>query len=223
MPPKCLSDGEEGARVRAFLAIPFRADEHRLLKSLQEALAAMPALGDFRWAKPENMHVTLRFLGEVGEERAEAAAEALRRAALDAPAFDVPLERFGVFPHLRRPGVLWAGPAETPAPLANLEARLSRHLAEAGFPAVEERRLRAHVTLARRRVRARPPAGLEGELEVAERRWLTPPPALRAREAALFRSELLPSGAIHAALARAPLGQAEAGRGGRMMDIRTSG
>ncbi len=192
--------------MRAFLAIPFRADAHRLLKSLQESLSTMPALGDFRWVRPENTHVTLRFLGDVGEERAEAAADALRRAAAGAPTFDVPLERFGVFPHLRRPGALWAGPAETPEPLAQLVARLSRHLAEAGFPAGEGRRFRAHVTLARRRSRRRPPASMEGELEVAERRWLTPPPVFRAREAALFRSELLPSGATHAALARVPLG-----------------
>ncbi len=190
--------------MRAFAAIPFGEEEREILESLQRSLAAMPALADFRWARAGGVHLTLRFLGEIEEARAEAAAEALRLAGKDAPAFEVPLERFGVFPHLKRPGALWAGPQEAPAPLAALEARLSRHLAEAGFPA-EDRPFRPHMTLARRRSRDRPPAGLEGELEVAERRWLSPPPLLRAREAVLLRSELGPGGAVHTTLAKVAL------------------
>ena len=96
--------------MRAFLAIPFSADEHGMLRSLQESLSTMPALDDFRWARPENIHITLRFLGDIEGAQAEAAAEALRRAGESAPAFDISIDRFGVFPHLKRPGVLWAGP-----------------------------------------------------------------------------------------------------------------
>ena len=185
--------------MRAFLAIPFSPDEHETLESLQESLATMPALDDFRWARPENIHITLRFLGDIEGAQSEAAAEALRRAGAGASAFDIPIDRFGVFPHLKRPGVLWTGPSKTPEPLAELEANLSRHLAGAGFPS-KEGPFRPHLTIARRRSRDRPPAGLEGELEIAEQRWLTPPLVCRAREAVLFRSELNPSGAIHTVL-----------------------
>lgn len=191
--------------MRAFAAIPFGEEDREIIESLQRSLAAMPALADFRRARAGSVHLTLRFLGEIEEARAEAAAGALRRAGEGAPAFDVPLERFGVFPHMKRPGALWAGPRQAPAPLAALESSLSRRLAEAGFPA-EDRPFRPHLTLARRRSRDRPPPGLEGELEVAERRWLSPPPLLRAREAVLFRSELGPGGAAHATLARVALG-----------------
>ncbi len=190
--------------MRAFLAIPFSPDEHKMLESLQESLATMPALDDFRWARPENIHITLRFLGDIEEEQSEAAAEALRRAGEGAPAFDISIDRFGVFPHLKRPNVLWAGPSETPEPLAEFEANLSRHLSEAGF-SCREGAFRPHLTIARRRPRDRPLAGLEGELEVAEQRWLKPPLVCRAREAVLFRSELNPSGAIHTALERVTL------------------
>ncbi|MDE0331730.1 MAG: RNA 2',3'-cyclic phosphodiesterase [Nitrospinae bacterium] len=191
--------------MRVFLAIPLSPDEHKMLESLQVSLATMPALDDFRWARPENIHITLRFMGDIEEEKAEAAAEALRRAGEGAPAFDISIDRFGVFPNLKRPNVLWTGPSETPEPLAELEANLSRHLAEAGFPA-REGHFRPHLTIARRRSRDRPPAGLEGELEVAEQRWLTPPLICRAREAVLFRSELNPSGAIHTALEQVTFG-----------------
>lgn len=185
--------------MRSFLAIPFSPDEHEKLESLQKSLATMPALDDFRWGRPQNIHITLRFLGDIEDAQAEAAAEALRRAGEGASAFDIPIDRFGVFPHLKRPGVLWAGPSELPEPLAELESRLSRCLDEAGFP-LGEGRFRPHLTIARRRSRDRPPAGLEGELEIAEQRWLTPPLVCRAREAVLFRSELNPSGAIHTVL-----------------------
>ena len=191
--------------MRAFLAIPFSPDEHEKLESLQKSLATMPALDDFRWARPENIHITLRFLGDIEDAQAEAGAEALRRAGEGASAFDIPIDRFGVFPHLKRPGVLWAGPSELPEPLAELESRLSRCLDEAGFPPGEGR-FRPHLTVARRRSRDRPPAGLEGELEIAEQRWLTPPLVCRAREAVLFRSELNPSGAIHTVLEKVTLG-----------------
>ena len=195
--------------MRAFLAIQFSADEHRLFESLQALLATMPALEDFRWVRPENIHITLRFLGDIEEEQA-AAAEALLRTGEDVPAFDILIDRFGVFPHLKRPNVLWAGPSETPEPLVEFEASLSRYLVEAGFPSAEGL-FHPHLTLARRRSRDRPPAGLEGELEVAEQRWLTPPLICRAREAVLFRSELNPSGAIHTALEKVTLGQAHGG------------
>ena len=185
--------------MRAFLAIPFSADEHGMLESLQESLATMPALDDFRWMRPRNVHITLRFLGDIEDAQAAAAAKALRRAGEGAPAFDVSLDRFGVFPQLKRPGVLWVGPSETPEPLMELEANLSRYLVEAGFPPGEGA-FHPHLTIARRRSHDRPPAGLEGELEIAEQRWLTPPLVCRARVAVLFRSELNPSGAIHTVL-----------------------
>ncbi len=191
--------------MRVFAAIPFGEEEREILESLQGALSTMPALADFRWARAGGVHLTLRFLGDVEEARAEAAADALRLAGEGASAFEVPLERFGVFPHLKRPNALWVGPEETPAPLAEFEARLSRRLAEAGFPA-EDRPFRPHMTLARRRSRDRPLPGLEGELEIAERRWLASPPVCRAREAVLFRSELGPEGAVHTTLAKAGLG-----------------
>ena len=174
------------------------------LRLLQESLGTLPALAEFRWIPPQNIHLTLRFLGEIGEDEARRAGEALEAAAREGRAFEMPLERFGVFPHLRSPNVLWAGPGQCPKTLEAFAERLSGGLAGAGFPP-EGRPFQAHLTIGRRRVRGRPPAGLEGELDAAERRWLSPPLRLWMGEATLFRSELRPGGAIYTPVHRALL------------------
>lgn len=187
--------------MRAFVAVPVPAGLHPALAALQAHLTELPALDEFRWIPVQNLHLTLRFLGEVDEDRVPDIEAALRAAVSGARAVDLPLERFGVFPHLKRPNVLWTGPNETPASLTEMAGVLNARLEEAGFPREEGARpFAAHLTLARRRVKGRPPAGLEGELEAAEGRWLRPPPQLPVREAALYRSELQPRGAIYTAI-----------------------
>ena len=125
---------KEVLHARVFWAIPFSADEHGMLKSLQESLATMPALDDFRWARPENIHITLRFLGDIEGAQSEAAAEALRRAGAGASAFDIPIDSLWRFPRISSARACSGrGPSKTPEPLAELEANLSRYLAETGF------------------------------------------------------------------------------------------
>jgi len=189
--------------MRAFLAIPLVPEEAGKLRALQESLTSLPALGEFRWTPVQNIHLTLRFLGDIGESQAARAGDVLEAAAARCRPFEMPLDRFGVFPHLRSPSVLWGGPERTPGPLADFAERLLEEMDAAGFPA-EERPFRAHLTLARRRVKGRPPAGLEGELAAAEGRWLSPPPRFRMGEAGLFRSALRPGGAIYILIRRAP-------------------
>ncbi|MEK6709437.1 MAG: RNA 2',3'-cyclic phosphodiesterase [Nitrospinota bacterium] len=190
--------------MRAFLAVPLMPEDGGVVGALQESLASMPALEEFRWIPPSNVHLTLRFLGEIDEDEAERAGGALEAAAGGAEGFELLLERFGVFPHLRSPNVLWAGPVACPPALEAFVRRLSGGLSRAGLPAAD-RPFKPHLTIGRRRGRGRPPGGLEGELVAAEHRWLSPPLRLRMEEAVLFRSELRPGGAIYAPIRRAPL------------------
>lgn len=190
--------------MRAFLAIPLPGGFLPVLESLQENLRRLAALNEFRWIPGENVHLTLRFLGEIGEEQAAGAGRALEEAAGGVAPFELRFERFGVFPHLKNPNVLWVGPNQCPEPLVAFAAKLADGLEGAGF-SPEKRLFRPHLTMARRRVRRRPPSGLEGELEAAERRWLQPAPSFRAAEACLFCSELRPSGAIYTPLNRVSL------------------
>ena len=102
-----------------------------------------------RWAPPENLHVTLRFIGEVTPDQAEEADAAL--ASLRAPAFALTLAGIGTFNRggakNERATSLWAG-VERCAKLDQLQARVEAKLQRAGFPP-ERRRFTPHVTLAR--------------------------------------------------------------------------
>jgi len=148
--------------VRLFVAL-------NLPPPVREALwAATTPLRDLElpvnWVSGEGIHVTLKFLGEVGDDREPEVAAALGRAAAGARTLPLALEGFGVFPDFRRPRVVWAGIAPEPG-LEMLQHRVEQEFAPLGFP-TEARPFRPHVTLgrARRETRPRDFAGLEAAL-----------------------------------------------------------
>ena len=100
-------------------------------------------LGAGRATRAETVHLTLAFLGEIGEERIESACAAAQRVRF--AAFALPLEQVRYWKHNR---VVWASPSETPAPLAALATDLAAGLRAARF-ALDGRAFAAHVTLAR--------------------------------------------------------------------------
>ncbi len=117
-------------------------------------------LGDCGRPVPtENLHLTLRFLGDIGEERVAAVTAAAAGVVFDP--FDWQQDRLGFWP---RPGILWAGAAAPSPPLEGLAATLSARLEEAGIEP-ELRPFRAHCTLFRRS-RRRPRS-----TEIAPIRW----------------------------------------------------
>ncbi len=209
--------------MRAFLAVPLPPAGHLAVEEIQQCLRGHEAFSDFRWVSPAKVHLTLRFLGEITEEESGPVAAALEAACLQGRACSLELNRLGVFPNPKNPGVIWAGPAEPPAALLSLEAGLSAGLEAAGFGAagpVPEARpsrphrpprpFRPHLTLARcpRRGRGRGRGrgqDLSRALREGERLCLASRPTLSLTEAALFKSELRPEGAIHTVLRRAGL------------------
>jgi 2'-5' RNA ligase len=98
-----------------------------------------------RWIEPENMHLTLRFIGNVAEDVFPDVDEALDRVR--APAFDIEIAGVGEFSRGRHPAMLWAGVAPGPA-LIDLQRRIEAAVVRAGL-APEGRRFTPHVTLAR--------------------------------------------------------------------------
>jgi 2'-5' RNA ligase len=98
-----------------------------------------------RWVAPENMHLTLRFIGEVPRDAAEDIDEALARIA--APGFDLQLHGVGTFGQGAKAHALWVG--VTPSdPLSFLQAKIESAIVRAGLPA-EGRKFTPHITLAR--------------------------------------------------------------------------
>ena len=154
---------------------------------------------DVAWVAESNLHITLKFLGQVDEPRVAALADALRRALGDLPAFDVGVRGLGAFPSPTRPRVLWAGLEDAAGALTKVARRVDACCGDLGFPR-ESREFAAHVTLGRvREPRGRQPA-LAGVLARGADFG-----RLRVQRVSLMRSELSPRGARYSELAAAPL------------------
>jgi 2'-5' RNA ligase len=137
--------------VRAFIAIGLPEDLRAELAARQEefrsALSSSRGRDSgARWALPEGIHLTLKFLGEISDAKASQVATGL--VSLGAfPGFTVEVRGFGFFPDSRRPRVFWAGVLAPPA-LAALAGRIETAMANLGFPP-EGRSFSPHLTLAR--------------------------------------------------------------------------
>ena len=152
----------------------------------------------WRWVRPGSIHLTLRFLGEVGEDRDAPGRIAWRAAAAAVRPFEIRVTEIGTFPPSGRQRVLWIGVEETRpgGVLRRLAASLESEARALGFEP-EDRELRPHLTLARARRGTRPQVPGEIRIEPAEG---------SVDEIVLFRSELLTDGARYTALERCRLG-----------------
>ena len=124
---------------RLFVAIDFPDTVNQRLASLAGGVRGA------RWLPPEQFHLTLRFIGEVGNDALADIAEAL--SAIRAAPFTVRLSGVGHFPPRGQPRVLWAG-VEDNAALADLNRQIEARLRGIGL-APERRNFAPHVTLAR--------------------------------------------------------------------------
>ncbi len=161
--------------MRLFVAVNFPP---QVRQDLWQATAPLRDLDlPMKWVRPDGIHLTLKFLGEVPEERDGEVHAALQRAAAGARALTLALGAaaaggaggagemgFGVFPDFTRPRVVWVGIAAEPA-LEILQHRVEQEFAPLGF-ATEARPFHPHVTLGRAARQARPRdfAGLEAAL-----------------------------------------------------------
>jgi 2'-5' RNA ligase len=185
--------GEGGPlRVRAFFGLPL-PEEHR--QALDEHLAGWAAAApQFRWTPAGNLHLTIRFLGQVDQALAEAIVDRLEDRGLKG--LDLQLRELGTFRRGRLARVVWLGLGSGADDAAALAADVEEECVRAGLEP-EARRFNAHLTLARARARdgaALPP--------------LSPPPELakwRAAELILYRSHLGRAGSVYEPLRRVRL------------------
>lgn len=125
--------------IRLFVALVLPGAVCRWLSALAGGIPGA------RWVEEENLHLTLRFLGETEDGRVDDLVTALQR--IDTPAFPLALHGVGQFGGDRKARALWAGVAASPA-LAHLQAKVESAVVRAGFPP-ETRKFLPHVTLAR--------------------------------------------------------------------------
>lgn len=185
--------------IRAFIAVELPESLRQEVASLQADFRSAGA--DVKWVEPENLHLTLKFLGSVKEDQVPTLQQALTTATQGLHSFTIHLEGIGAFPRTTSPRVIWVGVTEGEKPLVELAQAVERACSGLGFPP-EERPFSAHLTIGR--VRSRDGlASLIKKLQVAEFRGGTPAPV---NHLTLFQSTLSPHGPTYTPLAEIPLG-----------------
>ena len=189
-------------RIRTFIAVNLPADVLARIVEVQAELKPAARSGAVRWAAPEQIHLTLRFLGNIASASLLELEAALHRACAGVGPFELRAEGLGGFPDLQRPRVLWVGIAGELGALCVLQESVLRETGAWGEP--QERAIRAHLTLGR--VKDRMPRNLR---ELAVRMESVPAPEFgrwQVTELHLMRSELSPDGSRHTCLATMRLG-----------------
>lgn len=185
--------------IRAFIALeipPVLQDE------ISRASAGLKQkLGDsVRWVAPHNLHLTLKFLGDVPRPGLDALALALGAELGRLPLFELTLAEFGVFPNSKRPRVLWVG-VQAPPALEQVRRVVEACAARLGLAPEEKKPFSPHLTIGRVRETASP-AGLQAALQGFRPGRLG---AFTVEGLRLFRSDLRPQGPIYTSLALLPL------------------
>lgn len=188
-----------GEPLRLFVAIELPAEVRQALLRVQDDLRRAGA-DRLRWVRPEGVHLTLKFLGEVEAARVDEITAALRGAAepFDLRLRPAQLDGFGG----ARLRVVWVGLEGDVAQLAALAEQIDRALTPLGFPR-ERRPFAGHLTLARV-PEATPLEERERLARLLRRTSLPPMPSMVATEVSLMRSVLGQGGAVYSRLAAFP-------------------
>ena len=185
------------ASMRIFIAIeipvPIKEAVTELQAKLREHRAAVS------WTRPENLHLTLKFLGEIDGERLPAIEEATIASVEHIGPLSLRPDRVGVFPNARNPRVLWVGLGGDVDKVTSLAVRLDQKLVERGF-AGEKRPFQPHLTIGRFKE-----SGGVQELLAEARDYRLPETSFVANELVVMHSQLTPKGAEHTPVLRARL------------------
>ncbi len=179
--------------MRLFVACMLPDEVKQRLHAMKQTLCSLgPGVS---WVKPENLHITLKFLGETRPEMRVQVCEALRRCT-NRPSFGVRLSGVGGFPRAQAARVVWAGLDSGSVELSRLAACVDSELTRLGFPR-DGKPFSPHITLARaKRTYADVLLAAESQCEFGY---------FSVREFCLMKSELRPSGAVYTVLERFPL------------------
>jgi len=182
-----------GKPIRAFVALPLPGSVRDEIRRAQEALKVHRFR--IRWVRPESIHLTLKFLGDVSPMDIDRIQTALTQAAAGSGALTLCTKGFGAFPNLRKPRVLWVGVSGDIDGLFSCQQRVENELAQIGFPA-ESRRFKAHLTIGRSK------GSVRGErlMEAFEALPDFQSPHFTADTIILYQSQLEPRGAVYTKL-----------------------
>lgn len=187
--------------IRAFIAIelspPIQKQLEQIVLDLQQN-----ASRHVKWVKPENIHLTLKFLGESRPDELDRLSAEIRPIASAARPIELRIHGLGAFPNFKRPRVIWIG-VQAPPSLTRLQQALEDAAEKIGYPR-EERTFSPHLTLGRVN-REASPAELVRLGETIAQKPVGTLGSMTVSHLILFRSVLKPAGAVYTPLACFPL------------------
>jgi 2'-5' RNA ligase len=183
--------------LRTFVALDMPVEIKFALGDYLQPLKALR--GRVSWVRPDNMHLTLKFLGDTPANRVEEIAAALREIASDSAVFSASVMGSGVFPNTNYPRILWVGLEEKGGVLLALVKAIDERMQQFGFKR-ETRPFTAHLTIGRAKDTKIP--------EIVQKLHDNPFPAMPAHfdEIIFMKSVLQPSGAVYTPLQKITLG-----------------
>lgn len=183
--------------MRLFIAVDLNSQNKDALTGLQARLKKADA--DVKWVAPENIHLTLKFLGQVQEEKAPKIISGIKESIAGFKPFSLEIVSLGAFPSLKYPRVIWAGIEKGKENLEKLAERIETAMLKLGFPE-EKRGFSSHLTLGRVR-------SAKNKDRLCRQISLASFPALPQDIASvnLYQSRLTPQGPIYEKLAEASL------------------
>jgi 2'-5' RNA ligase len=185
--------------LRAFIAFRLPDPIVVFIRELQAELKRRPELR-LKWVRPESIHLTLKFLGNIRPEAVDPIAAVMDETAAACPPLSLSAKGLGAFPTPKKARVVWLGLSGETHPLIGLQKELDRRLEPLGFPR-ETRPFKAHLTMGRAKGRVDPQALVEAITAGAE----SASPEFPADRLILFKSDLKPDGAVYTPLHEAPL------------------
>lgn len=196
--------------IRTFVAVELEASLRQALAQIQATLRSRLEKSAgcgvrIQWVKPESVHLTLKFLGDIPEALVPEIHTALACATRDRARFAAEVGGLGVFPDVRAPHVLWVGMATHADALKQLAADVETALGAIGF-APDAKRFNPHLTLARIKERSRDVGrALSDEGLLAQETKLG---ELTVAAVSLMKSDLQRSGSVYTRLCAVPLKEA---------------
>jgi len=186
------------ATVRTFIAIVLDNSLHPTMSRIIEKLSSSNA--KVKWVEPENVHLTLKFLGNVEEERLPEVFEACERAVKDMRAIDLEMKALGCFPDVKSPRIVWLGIERGAEGVRKLQERVESELRAVGFPK-EEKTFKAHLTIGR----VKGKQGLSRLCRLLEEEKNFFVGSMRCEKISVMKSKTLPAGPVYSELKAIPL------------------
>lgn len=183
--------------LRAFIAVELDASVIDELTRVLNLLKATQA--DVKWVHPQNAHITLKFLGQIQEQKIEKISRSIKESVPAYKPFHLTIENLGVFPNMKLPRVIWIGAVSEGNFLEKLACEIEENLVSLHFPK-EKRGFKSHITIGRLRSNKNKNelVNLLADIKIDRKDMLV-------KTVTLFKSTLSPLGPCYERLASIPL------------------